>query len=106
MALSDIRISAPVAREVVEGRPLQQMQEVALRSTAALNAFPLQPGVMLTFVFDGVNTTRVAHGLGRIPRGWIIADQQQINAFNRISWDEGTLELFGFVADTVKVWVF
>lgn len=105
-SLNAIRTAAPVAREIVEGRPLQQMQEVALRSTGALNAFPLQPGVLLTFVFDGIKTTSVVHGLGRVPRGWIVVDQLVFNAFNRVSWDDGKLELMGFSADTVKVWVF
>lgn len=105
-SLTAIRTASPVAREVVEGRPLQQMQEVALRSTSALNAFPLQPGVLLTFVFDGIKTTRVSHGLGRVPRGWIVVDQLVFNAFNRVSWDDGQLELMGFSPDTVKVWVF
>lgn len=106
MALTDVRTAVPVAREVVDGRPLQQIQEASLRSASALNAFPLQPGVMLTFVFDGVNPTRQAHGLGRTPRGWMVVDNLQLNALQRVAWDEGAISLFAVTADTVKVWVF
>lgn len=106
MALPDVRTAVPIAREVVEGRPLQQMQEVGLRSASALNALSLQPGALLTFVFDGVNPTRVAHGLGRTPRGWISVDNLQLNALQRVAWDEGTIALFAVTADTVRVWVF
>lgn len=106
MALSDIRTATPIAREVLEGRPLQQMQEVALRSTAALNAMPLQPGVMVTFAFGGAATIAMSHGLGRPPRGWFVVDRDSAATVYRSAWDRWQLTLVGSAACNAVVWVF
>lgn len=106
MSLLDVRTAVPIAREVLEGRPLQQLQEVAIKSSSALNAMALQPGVMLTYVFGGASTVTMSHGLGRLPRGWIVVDVGASATFFRASWDVGQLAITGSAACTAKVWVF
>ena len=54
----------------------------------------------------GVNYV-VDHGLGRVPRGWIVCDAEGgFAVVRRVSWDERELVLYGSITTTIALWVF
>lgn len=97
------------AKVQVEDEALNRVQDRIKQVTDALVANQLLEGRLLTVTLTAGAFTRVAHGLGRPPTGYIIVRR---NA-NAVIWDQpnGTdsgafLQLQPSATVTVTLWVF
>lgn len=102
-----------ISREHLGTRASFAMQQQTQKTAAALNLFPLQPGVIVTGVACSVGPViTVVHGLGRVPKGWY-----PVRLYGYVSGtvalveagaspDKTTLSLGAQGSFTADIWVF
>lgn len=66
----------------------------------------LLQGRLLEDVEITTGTAKVAHGLGRRPRGWLIVDQDASATIWRTEWDDKFIGFDASATVLVKIWVF
>jgi hypothetical protein len=83
-----------------------RVQEAARDSLQRVIDGGLLKGRLIESVAVDAGGVSIAHGLGRRPLGWIVADINT-NAFvHRTAWDARTITLAGSKAATISVWVY
>ena len=100
------------ARVPAEHPEVVELQQELARVLAGITDSPLLDGRLLTLEVLSANFTNFAHGLGRIPKGWIQISPRQLN----FVWEDSSypadvdkaklLRLQSDADATMKVWVF
>ena len=67
---------------------------------------PFGDGVRLTNVALTTTAKEVRHGLGRVPRGWIVTDRDAQATVRRSGWTKQAISLLSSANVTVDLWVF
>lgn len=95
-----------------ENRHLESQLEVFRKELEdagrRLDAIPFLNGKLVEGLsFPSAANLTVYHGLGRVPRGWIIVrDQVQLCVLYEVSRDANTIVLHSNFAATLDVWFF
>jgi hypothetical protein len=93
-------------RVVTQDQNLNQIQDNVDEALSAVNLSPFQSGVLLTGKpLSSSTPNQIAHTLGRMPRVWVLTDQQQNSTVWRVSWDAKFITLSCSVNCTVSMWV-
>lgn len=76
-------------------------------SASFVEGSPILSGSLIgPTTLDGGMITTVAHGLGRVPNGYFIADLTSGSTVFRTGWDATNLSLSSSVTTGVKLWIF
>lgn len=79
-------------------RDIDVFQREAADALQVLQKDPLLSFTERKNVNIGTSNTRVAHGLGRVPVGWIMTDRTGLGQVYRVSWDS---QFVTFVSSTL-----
>lgn len=71
-----------------------------------LSRKPLLNGREFTGITLSATATKVSHGLGRVPRGWILTDISVATTVHRVSKDSRYLTLTAGADCTVSLWIY
>ena len=86
---------------------VELLQQNIKKFAKVLEDNPLLDGRLLEDVaLNAAANTDINHGLGRVPRGWILTDQSAAATVYRVAWTTTTLTLLASGATTVDIWVF
>jgi hypothetical protein len=96
---------APIIRDTTD-----QFQREAAEIFKGMGKREILQGILLTSLSIGTSTTKVSHGLGRVPLGFIVVDKTA----NSDIYRDGTvtterdlfLHLKATTATTISLWVF
>lgn len=73
----------------------------------AITKKPILDGLLLEGVAIGTASTAIAHGLGRLPRGWMLANGATATVAEAAASDNKFLHLIaGSALTNRKIWVF
>lgn len=86
---------------------VELLQQNVKKWTKILEDNPLLDGRLLEDIdLNAAANTNINHGLGRVPRGWVLTDQSAAATVYRVAWTNTTLTLLASAASTVDIWVF
>lgn len=84
---------------------VKQLQENIVNPLNDLQNVLILNGTLLIADFVVGNNT-INHGLGRLPKGWMVADKTASTDLYRTFWDNKKLVLNSSAISTIAVWVF
>lgn len=85
----------------------QQLDRIQQNIANAFNQIigPLLGGNLITGQPIGTSATVINHGLNRVPRIWVIADQDTLTEVKRTAWDKHSITLEAAASCTISILV-
>ena len=96
----------PPKRVQSEDRVLNAVQDGLIEFARGVCGFPAIDGVRKQSIAVATTETQIAHGLQRVPQGWIVTDIIGAATVRRTGWDARYITLRASTACTVDLLIF
>ena len=82
------------------------VQDNVTNAFSTLSTMQILDGSLITNIKLSSGDNKVAHGLNRIPLGWIVVDRSANANLYRSSWDDRNITINSSATSTIALWVF